>query len=188
MGKQATQAMHTSSADLSACHKNPYRRTTRAHTSQTSSTMLTHDKVATFLALLLTPLSLGGAFQSIPRSGFSSFPPTAACGSRSCTTTSFPFLSTSARNGNADIEDVSGDNKAMQFLKQIGKVGGTANRDFRYAMGVDEGPSGKSAGRRGGGLHKVKEAFRSCVESGIVDDMSEAFPETSSGTRWSGFT
>ena len=145
---------------------------------------MTHDKVATFLALLLTPLSLCGAFQSIPRSGYSSFPlPSAACG-RSCTT-SFPFLSTAASNGNADLGDASGDNKAMQFLKQIGKVGGTANRDFRYAMGVDEGPAGKSAG---GGLPKAKDAFRSCVESGIVDDMSEAFPQTSSGTRWSGFT
>lgn len=37
-------------------------------------------------------------------------------------------------------------NSAMDFLKKIGKVGGAANRDFRYAIGVDEGPSGKSAG------------------------------------------
>jgi hypothetical protein len=38
------------------------------------------------------------------------------------------------------------DNKAMAFLKEIGKVGREANRDFRYAIGVDEGSSGKSAG------------------------------------------
>lgn len=74
----------------------------------------------------------------------------------------------------------------MKFLKKIGKVGGAANRDFRYAIGVDEGLAGKSAGD--GGLKKTKEAFRSCVETGVVDDMSEAFPQTSSGTRWSGFT
>ena len=74
----------------------------------------------------------------------------------------------------------------MNFLKTIGKVGGVANRDFRYAIGVDEGPSGKSAGRRG--MQKIQEAFQSCVESGVVDDMSEDFPLTSSGTRWSGFT
>ena len=138
---------------------------------------MTHVKEAAFLALLLS-LPLCGAFQSLPRSDFSSF----------------PFLSTSASNGNADIGDAGtsgnafGDNKAMQFLKQIGKVGGAANRDFRYALGVDEGPAGKSAGRRGGNLQKAKEAFRSCVESGIVDDMSQDFPQTSSGTRWSGFT
>jgi len=75
----------------------------------------------------------------------------------------------------------------MQFLKSIGKVGGAANRDFRYAIGVDEGPSGKSAGNRGG-LQKAKAAFRSCVATGVVDDMSESFPQTSCGTRWSGFT
>ena len=36
------------------------------------------------------------------------------------------------------------DNKAMSFLKRIGKVGGAANRDFRFAVGVDEGPAGKT--------------------------------------------
>ena len=81
----------------------------------------------------------------------------------------------------------AGDNKAMQFLKKMGKVGGAANRDFRYAIGVDEGTSGKSAGS-GGGMQKAKAAFGSCVQTGVVDDMSEDFPQTSSGTRWSGFT
>ena len=33
----------------------------------------------------------------------------------------------------------------MAFLKKIGKVGGAANKDYRFALGVDEGPSGKSA-------------------------------------------
>jgi hypothetical protein len=36
------------------------------------------------------------------------------------------------------------ENKAMAFLKKIGKVGGSASRDFRFAIGVDEGASGKS--------------------------------------------
>lgn len=36
------------------------------------------------------------------------------------------------------------DNKAMAFLKKMGKVGGSANRDLRFAIGVDEGPSGKT--------------------------------------------
>jgi hypothetical protein len=62
-------------------------------------------------------------------------------------------LSSSTTNGSSSSSQAGtgdGDNKAMQFLKKIGKVGGAANRDFRYALGVDEGPSGKSAG---GGLH-----------------------------------
>lgn len=42
--------------------------------------------------------------------------------------------------------EVSKPNKSMEFLKKIGKVGGTANRDLRFAVGVDEGPSGKVLG------------------------------------------
>ena len=58
------------------------------------------------------------------------------------------FSSASSTEGSRNSEsDRSGqNNKAMNFLKKIGKVGGAANRDFRYAIGVDEGPSGKSAG------------------------------------------
>ena len=73
----------------------------------------------------------------------------------------------------------------MQFLKKIGKVGGAANKDYRFAIGIDEGPSTKT---QGSGLPKSKQAFRSCVASGVVDDLSEDFPMTSSGTQWSGFT
>lgn len=40
------------------------------------------------------------------------------------------------------------DNKAMQFLKKIGRAG--HRRDFTHAIGVDEGTSGKSSG---GGAH-----------------------------------
>ena len=39
------------------------------------------------------------------------------------------------------------DNKAMAFLRKIGKVGGAANQDFTNAMGVDEGTAGKQASR-----------------------------------------
>ena len=38
----------------------------------------------------------------------------------------------------------SSDNKAMAFLRKIGKVGGAANKDFVNALGVDEGPVGKN--------------------------------------------
>ena len=36
------------------------------------------------------------------------------------------------------------DNKAMAFLRKIGKVGGAANKDFRFAIGIDEGTAGKT--------------------------------------------
>ena len=82
-----------------------------------------------------------------------------------------------------------GDNKAMSFLRKIGKVGGANNQDFLNAMGVDEGPAGKSMGsgeNSGKPVRKAKAAYTSCVESGIIDDMSDPFPMTSSGTQWTG--
>lgn len=39
-----------------------------------------------------------------------------------------------------------GDNKAMAFLRKMGKVGG--NKDFRFGVGADEGPSGKTMNGR----------------------------------------
>jgi len=73
----------------------------------------------------------------------------------------------------------------MEFLRKIGKVGG--NRDFTNAIGVDEGIAGKSPGS-GSSMRKAKAAFKSCTKSGTIDDMSETFPFTSSGTQWSGYT
>jgi hypothetical protein len=45
-----------------------------------------------------------------------------------------------------------GDNKAMSFLRKMGRVGGAANMDFATALGLDESPSGgtKSAHHEGG--------------------------------------
>jgi hypothetical protein len=37
-------------------------------------------------------------------------------------------------------------------------------------------------------LRKSKEAYTSCVVSGIIDNLSELFPATSSGTQWVGVT
>jgi hypothetical protein len=70
----------------------------------------------------------------------------------------FSFQSASFKNGPSSRSELcsafssvpskeDGDNKenkAMAFLKKIGKVGGSASRDFRFAIGVDEGASGKS--------------------------------------------
>ena len=81
------------------------------------------------------------------------------------------------------------DNKAMAFLKKMGKVGGAANKDFSTAIGSDEG-SGMAAPKNSesiaNSIDKSKQAFRECTDSGIIDDMSEAFPTTSSGTEWRG--
>lgn len=37
-------------------------------------------------------------------------------------------------------------------------------------------------------VRKAKSAYKECTESGVIDDMSETFPFTSSGTQWSAFT
>lgn len=82
------------------------------------------------------------------------------------------------------------DNKAMAFLRKKGKVGGIANIDFKNAMGVDEGPSGKTKGTSPGTtvIKKAKHSYKAATVDGVVDDLSEPFPVTSSGTQWAGFT
>ena len=87
----------------------------------------------------------------------------------------------------------TGDNKAMAFLRKVGRVGGAANMDFANAMGLDESPSGgtKSSYHEGGSfknVRKSKAAYTSCTTSGIIDDMSDPFPFTSSGSQWQGIT
>ena len=85
------------------------------------------------------------------------------------------------------------DNKAMAFLRKIGKVGGT-KVDFTNAVGVDEGSGGAKVSTLSGkcdhdvAVKKARHAYRSCVESGTIDDLSESFPVTSSGTQWAGVT
>ena len=79
----------------------------------------------------------------------------------------------------------SKDNQAMSFLRRKGLVGGT--KDFTNAIGIDEGPAGKN-GPAGRMVRKASNSYKSCVESGVIDDISEAFPSTSSGTEWSGFS
>lgn len=76
------------------------------------------------------------------------------------------------------------DNNAMAFLRRKGLVGG--NKDFTNVLGIDEGPSGKAAAAKA--LRKAREAFKSCVESGVIDDFSNDFPLTSSGNEWAGFS
>jgi len=80
-------------------------------------------------------------------------------------------------------------NKAMAFLRKIGRVGG--DTDFTNALGVDEGQSGgKIAGKWGKGqaMKKALAAYRACTDSGIIDDLTEDFPMTCSGTEWAGVT
>ncbi len=52
--------------------------------------------------------------------------------------------STLKASGDDEKESTSkkGDNKAMAFLRKVGRVGGAANMDFANAMGLDESPSG----------------------------------------------
>eukprot|EP00574_Skeletonema_japonicum_P003586 CAMPEP_0201714278 /NCGR_PEP_ID=MMETSP0593-20130828/832_1 /ASSEMBLY_ACC=CAM_ASM_000672 /TAXON_ID=267983 /ORGANISM="Skeletonema japonicum, Strain CCMP2506" /LENGTH=275 /DNA_ID=CAMNT_0048203545 /DNA_START=73 /DNA_END=897 /DNA_ORIENTATION=+ len=80
------------------------------------------------------------------------------------------------------------ENKAMAFLRSKGRIGGAANMDFANAMGLDESPSGGSQKDTTGGTKKSKAAYVSCTASGVIDDMSDPFPFTSSGSQWLGIT
>mmetsp|Transcript_3340 Transcript_3340/g.4947 ORF Transcript_3340/g.4947 Transcript_3340/m.4947 type:complete len:241 (+) Transcript_3340:197-919(+) len=101
----------------------------------------------------------------------------------SCRPKAFPSMSL--------VEDTPNENKAMIFLRKIGKVGGASNKNFINAIGVDEGSVGKSPvvqGQAQKNLRKIKDAYQECTVSGIIDDLTEAFPYTSSGTQWIGIT
>lgn len=77
------------------------------------------------------------------------------------------------------------ENKSMAFLRKIGKVGGAANKNFVNAVGSDEGSTGRQPPEQRK-LQKAKKSFQECTKSGVIDDLSEAFPLTSSGTEWRG--
>ena len=86
-------------------------------------------------------------------------------------------------------EKKKSDNKAMAFLRKKGRVGGSTAQDFINAMGVDEGPAGgKNAASMHRDMRKSRGAYKECSETGIIDDLSETFPFTSSGNEWSGIT
>jgi hypothetical protein len=56
-----------------------------------------------------------------------------------------------AMTENDEAEDMtSGDNNAMAFLRKMGKVGGASSEDLMNAIGVDEGPVGKTSRTLGG--------------------------------------
>ncbi len=57
------------------------------------------------------------------------------------------LMATTSTGSDAPIE--KNENKAMAFLRKIGKVGG--DTDFKNAIGVDEGTAGKAAGKWGQG-------------------------------------
>jgi len=86
------------------------------------------------------------------------------------------------------------DNKSMAFLKKIGRIGGAANKSFVNAVGSDEGTAGRqppvdrSSTSEPAATRKSNLAYKECTDSGVVDDMSEPFPITSSGTEWRGIT
>jgi len=90
-----------------------------------------------------------------------------------------------SQNENLSDEKEKKRKDVMSFLRKVGAVG--ANQDFSTAMGSDEGPVGKTKNAKRS-LEKSKSAFQSCTLSGVIDDMSEAFPMTSSGSTWTGFT
>ena len=84
-------------------------------------------------------------------------------------------------------KQVSGDNKAMSFLRKMGRVGGAANMDFATALGLDESPSGGTKSDLTN-VRKSKASYTPCITSGVIDDLSDPFPFTSSGSQWQGIT
>jgi hypothetical protein len=90
-----------------------------------------------------------------------------------------------SQNDNLSDEKAKKRKDVMSFLRKVGAVG--VNQDFSTAMGSDEGPVGKTKNAKRS-LEKSKSAFVSCTLSGVIDDMSEPFPMTSSGSTWTGFT
>jgi hypothetical protein len=109
-----------------------------------------------------------------------------------CQTNAFQSSSPLQLSKDTTTSSSKGDNKAMAFLRKVGRVGGAANMDFANAMGIDESPSGgtKSSHHEDGFKHvkKSKAAYTSCEVSGIIDDMTDPFPFTSSGSQWVGIT
>jgi hypothetical protein len=107
-----------------------------------------------------------------------------------------PFsVDTALSNGDADCDtSTTGtttntkDNKAMAFLRKIGKVGGASKDEFLSATGSDEGPSDKTSAGGNKAMRKSRASYTECTASGVIDDMTEIFPYTSSGTEWAGFT
>lgn len=87
-------------------------------------------------------------------------------------------------------EERKPDNKAMSFLKKIGRVGGAANKSFVNAIGSDEGSTGRqpAASRKVELNKKSRIAYIECTKSGVIDDLTESFPVTSSGREWRGIT
>lgn len=82
------------------------------------------------------------------------------------------------------------DNKSMEFLKRMGRVGGAANKNFVNAVGSDEGSTGRQppAPVAWAASPGKSRSFRECTVSGVVDDLSEPFPYTTSGSSWRGVT
>eukprot|EP00978_Attheya_sp_CCMP212_P001403 scaffold2957_cov55-Attheya_sp.AAC.2 len=110
----------------------------------------------------------------------------------SCGPKNFNRHHATAMTENDEAEDMTGDNKAMAFLRKMGKVGGASSEDLMNAIGVDEGPVGKTSRTLGGksstSVRKAKSAYQECTESGVIDDMQETFPFSSSGCQWTGYT
>jgi hypothetical protein len=74
-----------------------------------------------------------------------------------------PKLSLSAKSSPTDDPtEKKTENKAMAFLKKIGKVGGENNHDYTFATGVDEGASDRIDGEKDGKVRSMRDARSRC--------------------------
>ena len=123
-----------------------------------------------------------------------------ACKSTFEKTTDRKLIITAATSKNSDNSNKASPQKTMDFLKSIGKVGSSVT-DTECLIGVDEGNAGGCTSsatsaasvkipenRQATSTSKRATTFRSCIETGIIDDMTNDFPYTSTGSRWDIFT
>jgi len=91
------------------------------------------------------------------------------------------FSPTGRASQSNDDNEPPAEPKALAFLRKKGRVGGAI---LQPCLGVDEGTAGGV--KRPTTIRKSKLAYQLCTKSGIIDDMSEEFPISSSGNRWKG--
>ena len=114
-----------------------------------------------------------------------------ACRFSCDTTTNRKSIISVAASGNNKTNKAS-PQKTMDFLKRIGKVGNTV--DTECLIGVDEGNTGgctsstTSTSKQASDSISMHKNFRSCIETSIIDDMTNEFPFTNTGSRWDIFT
>jgi hypothetical protein len=112
-----------------------------------------------------------------------------ACQLKSDSITDRKLIITKASSSNSKASP----QKTMDFLKRIGKVG-NAVADTECLIGVDEGNAGgctsstKPLEKQLSSSPSRRTDSLLLIENGVIDDMTNKFPFTKTGSRWDVFT